>query len=93
MPVTLGTAAEITPVLADETPILIDKALAAGIETNVRVDGSVTAPVEAGQTLGTLTITSGGQTIAERDLIAPEAVGALRWGDVYLQMLRALCMG
>lgn len=93
VPVTLGTAAEITPVLADETPILIDKALAAGVETNVRVDGSVTAPVEAGQTLGTLTITSGGQTIAERDLVAPEAVGALRWGDVYLQMLRALCMG
>ena len=93
VPVTLGTAAEITPVLADDTPILIDKALAAGVETNVRVDGSVTAPVEAGQTLGTLTITSGGQTIAERDLVAPEAVGALRWGDVYLQMLRALCMG
>lgn len=93
VPITLGTAAEITPVLADETPILIDKALAAGVETNVRVDGSVTAPVEAGQTLGTLTITSGGQTIAERDLVAPEAVGALRWGDVFLQMLRALCMG
>ena len=93
VPVTLGTAAEISPVLADETPILIDKALAAGVETRVCVDGSVTAPVEAGQTLGTLTITSGGQTIAERDLVAPEAVGALRWGDVYLQMLRALCMG
>ena len=93
VPVTLGTAAEITPVLADETPILIDKALAAGVETRVCVDESVTAPVEAGQTLGTLTITSGSQTIAERDLVAPEAVGALRWGDVYLQMLRALCMG
>ena len=93
VPVTLGTTAEITPVLADETPILIDKALAAGVETRVCVDESVTAPVEAGQTLGTLTITSGGQTIAERDLVAPEAVGALRWGDVYLQMLRALCMG
>ena len=93
VPVTLGTAAEITPVLADETPILIDKALAAGVETRVCVDESVTAPVEAGQTLGTLTITSGGQTIAERDLVAPETVGALRWGDVFLQMLRALCMG
>ena len=93
VPVTLGTAAEITPVLADETPILIDKALAAGVETRVCVDESVTAPVEAGQTLGTLTITSGGQTIAERDLVAPESIGALRWGDVYLQMLRALCMG
>ena len=86
VPVTLGTAAEITPVLADETPILIDKALAAGVETRVCVDESVTAPVETGQTLGH-------QTIAERDLIAPEPVGALRWGDVYLQMLRALCMG
>ena len=93
VPVTLGTSMEITPVLADETPILIDKALAAGVETRVCVDKSVTAPVEAGQTLGTLTITSGGQTIAERDLAAPEAVGALRWGDVFLQMLRALCMG
>ena len=93
VPVTLGTSMEITPVLADETPILIDKALAAGVETRVCVDKSVTAPVEAGQTLGTLTITSGGQTIAERDLIAPEAVEALRWGDVFLQMLRALCMG
>ena len=93
VPVTLGTAAEITPVLADETPILIDKALAAGVETRVCVDESVTAPVEAGQTLGTLTITSGGQAIAERDLVAPEAVEALRWGDVFLQMLRALCMG
>lgn len=93
VPVTLGTSMEITPVLADETPILIDKALAAGVETRVCVDKSVTAPVEAGQTLGTLTITSGGQTIAERDLVAPEAVGALRWGDVFLQMLRALCMG
>ena len=93
VPVTLGTAAEITPVLADETPILIDKALATGVETRVRVNESVTAPVEAGQTLGTLTITSGSQTIAERDLVAPEAVEALRWGDVFLQMLRALCMG
>ena len=93
VPVTLGASMEITPVLADETPILIDKALAASVETNVRVDGSVTAPVEAGQTLGTLTITSGSQTIAERDLVAPEAVEALCWGDVFLQMLRALCMG
>ena len=93
VPVTLGASMEITPVLADETPILIDKALANGVETRVRVNESVTAPVEAGQTLGTLTITSGSQTIAERDLVAPEAVEALRWGDVFLQMLRALCMG
>ena len=93
VPVVLGQDAEITPILADETPILIDKSLAAGVETSVRVDESVTAPVETGQTLGTLTITSGDRTIAERALVAPEGVEALHWGDVFRQMLRALCMG
>ena len=93
VPVVLGQDAEITPILADETPILIDKSLAAGVETSVRVDESVTAPVEPGQTLGTLTITSGDLTIAERALVAPEGVEALHWGDVFRQMLRALCMG
>ena len=93
VPVVLGQDAEITPILADETPILIDKSLAAGVETSVRVDESVTAPVEPGQTLGTLTITSGDRTIAERALVAPEGVEALHWGDVFRQMLRALCMG
>ena len=93
VPVVLGQDAEITPILADETPILIDKSLAAGVETSVRVDESVTAPVEPGQTLGTLTITSGDRTIAERARVAPEGVEALHWGDVFRQMLRALCMG
>ena len=93
VPVVLGQDVEITPILADETPILIDKSLAAGVETSVRVDESVTAPVEPGQTLGTLTITSGDRTIAERALVAPEGVEALHWGDVFRQMLRALCMG
>ena len=93
VPVVLGQDAEITPILADETPILIDKSLAAGVETSVRVDEAVTAPVEPGQTLGTLTITSGDRTIAERALVAPEGVEALHWGDVFRQMLRALCMG
>ena len=92
VPVTLGTSMEITPVLADETPILIDKALAASVETNVRVDGSVTAPVEAGQTLGTLTITSDGQTLAQIAIIAPEAVPRLSWWQLTMRLLQRLCM-
>ena len=93
VPVTLGTASEITPVLADETPVLIDKALAAGVQTEVTLAESVAAPVEAGQTLGTLTVTSGGQTLAERALVAPEAVDALTWGDLFHRLLQALFTG
>ena len=93
VPVTLGAVPEITPVPADETPILIDKALAAGVHTEVTLEESVAAPVEAGQTLGTLTVTSGGQTLAERDLVAPEAVDALTWGDLFRRLLQALFTG
>ena len=93
VPVTLGAAETITPVLADDTPVLIDKALAAGVQTEVAVEPSVAAPVEAGQKVGTLTVTSGGQTLLERDLVAPEAVAALSWGDLFRQLLRSLCMG
>lgn len=93
VPVTLGAVPEITPVPADETPILIDKALAAGVQTEVTLEESVAAPVEAGQTLGTLTVTSGGQTLAERDLVAPEAVDALTWGDLFRRLLQALFTG
>ncbi len=93
VPVTLGKAAAVTPVLADDTPLLIARSLAAGVESSVTLADSVAAPVEAGQTLGTLTITSGGQTLAERDLVAPEAIGALTWADLFRQLLRSLCMG
>ena len=93
VPVTLGAAETITPVLADDTPVLIDKALAAGVQTEVAVEPSVAAPVEAGQKVGTLTVTSGGQTLLERDLVVPEAVAALSWGDLFRQLLRSLCMG
>ena len=93
IPVTLGRVDTVTPVLADDTPILIAKSLAAGVERSVSLSDSVAAPVEAGQALGTLTITSGGQTLAERDLVAPEAIEALTWADLFLQLLRSLCMG
>ena len=93
VPVTLGRAETVVPVLEDDSPILIGKSLAAGVEMVVETEPSVTAPVEAGQTLGTLTVRSGETVLAERALTAPEAVGALTWGDVFRQMLRAFCMG
>ena len=93
IPVTLGRVDTVTPVLADDTPILIAKSLAAGVEHSVSLSDSVAAPVEAGQALGTLTITSGGQTLAERDLVAPEAIEALTWADLFRQLLRSLSMG
>ena len=91
VPVILGTQETITPVPADSTPILIDKALAAAVETRMEVDESVTAPVEAGQRLGTLQIVADGKLLGEVALIAPQAVEALRFQDIFLKMLKTVC--
>ena len=91
VPVILGTQETITPVPADSTPILIDKALATAVETRMEVDESVTAPVEAGQRLGTLQIVADGKLLGEVALIAPQAVEALRFQDIFLKMLKTVC--
>ena len=93
VPVILGHAGSVTPVLRDDTPVLIDKALASSLTSQITVDESVTAPVEKGQQLGTLTMTANGTLIASLPLVAPEAVAELRWWDIFVQLLQRLCMG
>ena len=92
VPVTLGREEAIVPVLRETQPLLIDKAKAASVQTEVTVDESVTAPVEKGQQLGLLRVTAGDETIAELPLVAPERVEALTWWDVMVRTLRAMCM-
>ncbi len=93
VPVVLGHAETVTPILQSAEPVLIDKALASSLSSQITVDESVTAPVEKGQRLGTLTMTAGDRVIAELPLVAPEAVAALSWWDVFTQMMQKLCMG
>ena len=93
VPVRLGTQERVTPVLQTDTPVLVDKALAASAKSTVQLAGQVTAPVEQGQTLGMLTVKSGDQTLAEIPLVAPEAIPALTWWDVFLQMLKTIAVG
>ena len=93
VPVRLGTQERVSPVLQTDAPVLVDKALAAGVQSTVQLAERVTAPVEQGQTLGMLTVASNGQTLAEIPLVAPEAIPALTWWDVFLQMLKTIAVG
>ena len=93
VPIRLGTQERVTPVLQTDAPVLVDKALAASAKSTVQLAGQVTAPVEQGQTLGMLTVASNGQTLAEIPLVAPEAIPALTWWDVFLQMLKTIATG
>lgn len=92
IPVRLGRVDSITPVLQQTAPILIDKGKQAQITRTVTLCDEVTAPVAAGQELGTLTLSAGEEILATIPIIAPEAVEKLSLWDITLQLLRRACM-
>ncbi len=91
--VKLGTAQSITPVLQEQTPLLLDKSQAASVRCEVQLEPEVQAPVEQGAPLGKLIVYAKDAPICEIPLICPETIEALSWWDITLQMLKTICMG
>lgn len=88
VPVFLGTQAFITPVLESSEPLLLEKSRVSAVQTTVQVDASVRAPVEQGQQLGTLELRAEGELLCQRALVAPEAVPARTFFDLWRELLR-----
>lgn len=92
IPVRLGREETLTPVLQQTAPILIEKGLQAAVSRSVSLCETVTAPVEAGQQLGTLCITANGRELAQIPIVAPAAVERLTAWELTVQLLRRICM-
>ena len=89
IPVELGTADTVQPVLSSEgRRILIRQSQLADLERTVTMDGSVAAPVKQGQTVGQVTVTSGGEVLTTVPILAGEDVPRLTWGQTFLRLLR-----
>ena len=82
-----------TPVLQASSPILVGKGELARVTKTVTVAQVVTAPVTAGQQLGTMTIEADGRTLAEIPIIASAAVERLTLWELTVRLLRRTCMG
>ena len=82
--VRLGTQATVQPVLEEGSALLLEKSKAGTLEQSVSLAEAVEAPVAKGTPLGTLTITSGEETVAELALVAGEEIPRITFG----QMLR-----
>ena len=91
--VILGEESTLTPVLQQTAPILIEKGELAGITKTVTLCQEVEAPVEAGQQLGTLTLSTSARTLAEIPIIAPQAVEKLTLWELAARLLKRACMG
>lgn len=91
--VTLGVAETVQAVPESDAPILIDKSRQAAVTRRVELAEAVDAPVVRGQQLGTLRIEADGELLAEIPLVAAEEVPKLRFSDIFLELLRRICMG
>jgi len=92
VPVVLGTQAYVTAIPSQDTSLLIDKGQLSSVNIKTELADKIDAPVSQGQRLGTMTVRSGEQILAQIPMVAKEPVGKLTWGDVFLQLLRKLCM-
>ena len=92
IPVKLGVRDTVSAVPSQQNAILIDKAQKSLVSYQTSLEESVTAPVSKGQRLGTLSIMAGEQILAQIPLVAEEAVEKLTWGQIFLRVLKQICM-
>ena len=92
VPVVLGKENAVSPKMAQDGTLLIDKAQRSTVVTDVRLEDSVTAPVRPGQPLGTLTLRAGDQILQQIPLVAAEGVERLGFGDLFTAVLRRAAM-
>lgn len=93
VPVVLGTRDKVTPLLEHSDRILIEKNRQAGLTRQLTLEEQLTAPVEAGQPIGRLTLSSGDQVLAEIPLLADAPVEKLTFWEVYRILLGRVAMG
>ena len=92
VPVELGAQATVQPVLGEGGTLLLEKAKAGNLVQSVELEEQVTAPVALGDRLGTLTVTSGEEVVAEIPLLAGEEVPRVTYGQMLARLLREACL-
>lgn len=90
VPVILGTSDAVQPILAEEPTVLLQKGQAGTMSQAFSLPPSVAAPVKAGDTLGTFSMTIDGNETVEIPLVAATDVPRLSFTDIFMRMLLSL---
>lgn len=90
--VLLGQSATVQPVLEETPKVLVDKADADKVTSEVTLCENVAAPVEQGQKLGEMTIYIDGVETRTVPLVAQAPVERLGFGDIFGRLLKILAM-
>ena len=93
IPVRLGTAAAVPVRLEGAEALLVARDKMGALEIRTQLETELSAPVEKGEQVGTLTVTSGGEVLARLPLVAAETVERLSYGQIFLRCLRMAFLG
>ena len=89
LPVTMGEAETVSLTLpAQGVTAVVEKAQAAALECRLELPESLSAPVTAGQQVGTLTLCSGETELLTVPILAAEDVPGRSWGRMFTDLLR-----
>ena len=91
IPVTLGVRDAVGTRLASDGSLVVPKESARRIEKSLTVSPSLTAPVEAGQTVGAYTVTLDGEEKLRVPVLAAEAVARRGFGSILRELAASLC--
>ena len=93
IPVRLGAEKAVSARLEGETALLAEKEKLGTLETELTMETELSAPVAEGQEVGRLTVTSGGETLAEFPLVADRAVARLTYWQLLQRCMQMAFLG
>lgn len=93
IPVELGTAVSVMPEVSGDQDMLLTKDKLGTLTVQTEMEAVLSAPVEKGQRVGTLTVTAGDEVLAELPLVAAEGVERLSYGQILLRCLQMAFLG
>ena len=91
--VRLGRTPYVQPVAEGAGRLLVTKAQAGDITRELSLPEELTAPVEPGQRIGTLTVKSGGETLGTFRVVSPDGAERLSWWELFVKILAGVFAG
>ena len=91
LPVSMGETEQVPLMLPEEgVTALVEKGRANALTRRIDLPEGLTAPVAAGQPVGTLTLLDGETEVLSVPILAAEDVPRRSWGSLFVQLLRAV---
>ena len=91
LPVSMGETEQVSLMLPEEgVTALVEKGRANALTRRIDLPEGLTAPIAAGQPVGTLTLLDGETEVLSVPILAAEDVPRRSWGSLFVQLLRTV---